>query len=133
MLLLTSLNYFAVIVAAIVYFAIGAVWYTPLFGKLWAKESGVTMGNSPNVLFPMIGQFISTFLFTVGIAFLVQMMNKTGFLAGIVTGLAVIIFFIFPINSGTLFFKAKPILFFIEAGYQSIGALVIGIILALWR
>jgi hypothetical protein len=131
--LFTGLNYFAIIVSAIIYFAIGAVWYTPLFGKTWAKESGVAMGNSPSIILPMIGQLISTFIFTFGIALLFQMMNKSGLFTGIVTGLGVIVFFVFPINSGTLFFKGKPVLFLIEAGYQAIGAFVIGIIIALWR
>lgn len=35
-----QLNYLAVIVATIVQFAIGFVWYGPIFGKLWGKIHG---------------------------------------------------------------------------------------------
>ncbi|MBP9732544.1 MAG: DUF1761 domain-containing protein [Candidatus Magasanikbacteria bacterium] len=35
-----EINILAVIVATLVQFAIGAVWYGPLFGKLWGKIHG---------------------------------------------------------------------------------------------
>lgn len=34
------INYFAVIVATLVQFGIGFVWYTPIFGALWGKIHG---------------------------------------------------------------------------------------------
>ncbi len=39
-LYLTRLNYLAVAAAALAAFFIGAVWYTVLFGKLWAAKHG---------------------------------------------------------------------------------------------
>ena len=35
-----ELNYMAILVATVVQFVIGAVWYTPLFGKLWGRIHG---------------------------------------------------------------------------------------------
>ncbi len=35
-----ELNYGAIAVATIVQFIVGAVWYTPIFGKLWGKIHG---------------------------------------------------------------------------------------------
>jgi hypothetical protein len=41
---LGSLNWLAVIVAALAYFAIGAVWYAPpVLGKTWAAAGGLPM------------------------------------------------------------------------------------------
>ena len=40
MLFLMSINYLAVILATVVQFIIGAVWYSALFGKLWGKIHG---------------------------------------------------------------------------------------------
>jgi hypothetical protein len=38
---LSSINYLAVIAAALGAFVFGALWYsTPLFGKIWQKELG---------------------------------------------------------------------------------------------
>ena len=39
----TGVNYLAVLVAGIVYFALGAVWYArPVFGKAWMEGVGKT-------------------------------------------------------------------------------------------
>ncbi len=41
-----EISYPAVLVAAIVYMAIGMAWYSPvLFGNLWLKESGRTAAD----------------------------------------------------------------------------------------
>ncbi len=132
-----NLNYLAVIVSSIVYFAIGAFWYSrSLFGTAWGREIGLKMdGKKPQnpAVLPMIGQFVSAILFAIGIAVIIQLTGKPGIWIGVKTALLTIILFVFPINSGTLFFKNKPVLFLIEGGYQAVGALVIGIILAVWR
>ena len=40
---LGDLNWLAVLVAALAYFAIGALWYAPpLFGKAWMAAGGMT-------------------------------------------------------------------------------------------
>lgn len=36
------INWFAVGAASLVGFVIGAIWYGPLFGKVWMKEVGMT-------------------------------------------------------------------------------------------
>jgi multisubunit Na+/H+ antiporter MnhB subunit len=43
-----SINITAVLVAAIVSFTIGFVWYTVLFAKLWMKEMGYSSDMRPN-------------------------------------------------------------------------------------
>lgn len=35
-----TVNYAAVLVASVLQFVIGAIWYTPVFGKLWGKIHG---------------------------------------------------------------------------------------------
>lgn len=42
-----EINWIAVLVATVVNFFIGFLWYTPLFGKAWAKELGITMTGPP--------------------------------------------------------------------------------------
>ena len=42
-----SVNWWAVIVATIVKFALGAIWYQPLFGKQWRALQGVPEGSRP--------------------------------------------------------------------------------------
>jgi hypothetical protein len=41
-----DINYIAILVATVVQFIIGAIWYMPLFGNLWGKMHGFEK-NSP--------------------------------------------------------------------------------------
>ena len=63
---LGDLNWLAVIVAALAYFAIGAVWYAPpVFGKAWMAAGGMAMpeaGTRPSpaiYLTPLVGSVLS--------------------------------------------------------------------------
>ena len=44
-----NINIMAIVVATVANFVLGFLWYTPLFGKAWAKEMGVdlTTGAKP--------------------------------------------------------------------------------------
>ncbi len=130
-----GMNWLAIVVSAFVYFIIGAIWYSNvLFAKEWVKQSGVTMGGGKSMpVMPMIGQFIGSLIYTIGIAATIKLMNGSGALTGLATGLFVTVLFALPINLSTWFFKSKPVLFFIEWGYQGIGAVIIGIILGIWK
>ncbi len=62
-----DINYIAIIVATVVQFIIGAIWYMPLFGSLWGKMHGFDK-NSPEAqaemqkgMWPLlVVQFIGT-------------------------------------------------------------------------
>jgi hypothetical protein len=63
---LNDLNWLAVIVAALAYFAVGAVWYAPpVFGNMWMGAGGTTReqadeGPGPAVYaVPLIGSVLS--------------------------------------------------------------------------
>ena len=126
------------IVSSIVYFAIGALWYTPLFGKAWAKEVGRDMGASMEgvmgqFILGMIGQLVSSFLYVAGVYMLIMLGNFYSLGGALIAGASVSAFFVLSVNSGKLLFQAKPRLFFIDAGYGVIGAFAAALILAFWR
>ncbi|HEX3095835.1 MAG TPA: DUF1761 domain-containing protein [Patescibacteria group bacterium] len=72
-----NINYVAVLVAAVAQFIFGAIWYMPIFGKLWGKIHGFDkvpqdqqkdmMKKIPPLL---IAQFIFTIITTVILAIL---------------------------------------------------------------
>ena len=43
-----SINYLAVLMAAVASFLFGWLWYGPLFGKLWSKELKIKEETKPN-------------------------------------------------------------------------------------
>jgi hypothetical protein len=63
---LSHLNWLAVLVAALAYFAVGALWYAPkVFGTVWATAGGIRLperGTRPSpamFVTPLIGSALS--------------------------------------------------------------------------
>jgi hypothetical protein len=64
------INYLAILVAVVVNFFLGFLWYTPLFGKAWAKEMGfdtsmqVSSGHmAKGLVIGVIGNFLLAYVF----------------------------------------------------------------------
>ena len=136
---LGDLNWLAVLVAALAYFAIGAAWYAPpVFGKMWMAAGGMTMPEaarpSPAIyLTPLIGSLLSA----VALAMLATASATDTFGEGIVLGLVVAIGFAVSIAFVTAQFesqKPKPMVWgAVNAGYHVVGNLVAAIIVASWQ
>jgi hypothetical protein len=136
---LGDLNWLAVIVAAIAYFAIGALWYAPpVFGKAWSAAGGFSLPDaetrpSPAIYFtPLVGSVLSA----VALGMIAELTGTDTFLEGIVLGLVVAIGFAIPISLVTAQFettKPKPMVWgAINGGYHVVGNLVAAIIVASW-
>lgn len=137
---LSDLNWLAVLVAALAYFAIGAVWYAPpLFGKAWSEAGGLATpepGTRPSpaiYLTPLIGSVLSA----VALGMLATATGTDTLQRGIVLGLVIAIGFAAPIVFVTAQFeseKPKPMVWgAITAGYHVVGNLVAAIIVATWQ
>jgi hypothetical protein len=64
-----GINFTAIIVATVANFILGFLWYTPLFGKAWAKEMGYDMNVKPpkgalakGMIFMVIGNFLMAYV-----------------------------------------------------------------------
>ena len=64
------INIMAVLVAVVANFVLGFIWYTPLFGKAWAKENGFDTSIKPTggemakgMIFMVIGNFLMAYVF----------------------------------------------------------------------
>ncbi len=131
-----SVNWLAVIAAAIAMFGLGAVWYSPvLFVKQWAKAAGVSREGAPgtNFIFVMVGAFVLTLVMAANLAF---------FLAGPTTTLAFAVSASVAAGLGwaTLslwiisLFEQRPFAYvLINGGYLTVGFALMGLILGLWR
>ncbi|MGH2680553.1 MAG: DUF1761 domain-containing protein [Actinomycetota bacterium] len=137
---LSDLNWLAVLVAALAYFAIGAVWYAPpLFGKAWMAAGGLAApeaGSRPSPLIyltPLIGSLLSA----VALAMLAKATGTDKLQRGIVLGVVVAIGFAVSITFVTAQFeseKPKPMVWgAITAGYHVVGNLIAAIVIATWQ
>ncbi|HMJ70177.1 MAG TPA: DUF1761 domain-containing protein [Cyclobacteriaceae bacterium] len=64
-----QINYLAVLVATVANFFFGFLWYTPLFGKAWAKELGIEVTGKPpagslakGMIMNVIGNFLMAYV-----------------------------------------------------------------------
>jgi hypothetical protein len=134
---LGDLNWLAVMLAALAYFIIGAVWYAPpVFGRAWIAAGGLPMperGERPNpsiYLVPLIGSLLSAIALT-----MISESTGTNTLGeGIVLGLVVGVGFAISIALVTATFEAqKPNRWAwgaVNAGYHLVGNVVAAIIIA---
>ena len=134
--MLDTINWLAVVAAALVNFVIGGLWYSPaLFGKAWMRANGFSEADlkkgSPAAIFGL------SFLFC-----LLMAGNLAGFLADPSTTLA------FGITAGVLaglgfaalglgvvaMFERRPASYLlINGGYLTISFAAMGAILGGWR
>lgn len=128
-------NYAAVVVAAIAYWLLGALWYGLLFNKAWMALEQVTVekmhGASPVV--PYIVSFVLELLIAYSLAQLCIWRNANTIGRGASVGVLVWIGFVGPITYMTYMFEMRPKeLFAINAFYPLAGLVLMGAILGAW-
>jgi hypothetical protein len=135
---LGELNWLAVIVATVVYFALGALWYAPpVFGNAWMRSAGTVIQEGqrpgPAIYFtPLIGYFIAV----IATAMLAQATGTDTFGEGIVLGLVVGVGYAVVAAAVEATFGNRPqngVWFVITASYNLIGLLIAAVILSVWQ
>ncbi|MBS3080042.1 DUF1761 domain-containing protein [Candidatus Pacearchaeota archaeon] len=134
-----SINYLAVLVAAIISMILGALWYSPLlFGNAWMKSAGLTKefmekhkkGMSWRYLFAFLGSLLMAYV----LAHFVDYTGSTTFLLGMTNGFWIWLGFFVPVLLGSILWEGKKLVFyFINITYHFISLLIMGGILAVWQ
>jgi hypothetical protein len=133
----SEINWLAVLVAAVAYFMLGALWYSVLFGKKWIAYQNIDMSHpdarkGTGVI--MTGSFVLMLLATFALAVLVIRLDLTVALSGIKLGLFTGFFFSMTAISITYLYIKKPSgLHFIDGLYHVTGQALAAMILCLWR
>ena len=138
---LASINWLAVIVATVIYFALGAVWFAPAtpIGRAWVAAAGYespTTGAASRSVFYLVPA-ATTFVMVVVTALIAGATGTDTLNEGIVLGLLVGIGYAAMIVFTTAAFEfSKPRQWtwgVIDASYHVIGLLIAAVILALWH
>lgn len=139
-----NINMMAVLVAIVVNFFLGFIWYTPLFGKIWGREMGYDMNEKPaksvmfkGMAFMMIGNFFFAWVLAHNIAawsFVPGMDEMSDVSSALNTAIFTWLGFYFPGELGaTVWEKKSWKLFFINTGYHLASLLVVASILTFWK
>jgi hypothetical protein len=134
----SEINWLAVLVSGLAYFALGALWYSPvLFSKKWIELGKIDI-NDPNakkgVGLMFGGSLLLMLISSVAIAILLNRMDLSGWKSGLKVGALVGIFFNAAGIGINYLYEKKPIaLFLINAVYQILGSIIAGIIISVWQ
>jgi hypothetical protein len=136
----STVNYLAVFVAALAYFVLGALWYSVLFGKIWAKgreEMGVKMSkpDSSQMIMMMLKSYAANLLCAFAMAFFLKAADNghnmiVGLKLGIVGGCGLSLSSLLMMANWQ---NTKRSILIIDAGYQVIGVLITSVIIAVWQ
>ena len=128
-----------VLVAAVVGFVLGWVWYSPmLFGKQWMKAAGVSEKQHAASMKTGMARGIATgFITALVMSFVLAQMvvatSASSVVDGAVIGLLASVGFVLTTLAGGVTREGKPAsLFYINAGHSLVTMAVMGAILALW-
>lgn len=135
MSLFEGINVLAVVVSTMAYFVFGFLWFTVFFGELWRIESGLAAKGPATKPAPaaLIGQFVSTLLYSFGVAIALEIYGGDDISAAAGISLVMGVFFIVPVNSAHLFFTGHPKLFLLNVCERIIGTFLVGSILSVWK
>ncbi|HMG68968.1 MAG TPA: DUF1761 domain-containing protein [Chitinophagaceae bacterium] len=133
----SQLNWLAILVAALAYFFLGAIWYSLLFRNAWIKAAGVNM-NDPNgkkgIAGIMITSFITILITSVGLGLIISRIGSGGWMTGCKVGLiAGVCFSAATISNSYLYEKRPAALHFINGFYNIVGSVLAGIIISIWK
>lgn len=129
------INYWAVLVAAVVAMVIGALWYSPiLFSKPWmaamGKKAEDMQGGGASYLIAFVADLVMMYV----LAHFVQYAGATTMATGLATGFwAWLGFVVAAVVMNTIFEGRKWSLTFMYIGMQLVALLAGGWILAVWR
>lgn len=134
-----TVNYFAVVAAAVAAFLIGALWYSPaLFASQWMAAHGHTPEKLQAMQKGMLRTYSISFLCFVVTAWvmavLVDRMAILNALGGVKLGLLAWVGFAATIGLTANLYSDKPLAaYLIDAAYQLVYLVLMGVILAVWR
>jgi len=129
-------NHWAIIVAALFQWVLGALWYSPpLFAKPWSAMVWRTPEDKPKSLVTgMVSSLICDLILTFILAHVILWSGSEGFGEGALAGFIVWAGFIACPNIPQGIYEGRPFrLFAINGGYWLAGLVVSGGILAGWR
>ncbi|MEX1124285.1 MAG: DUF1761 domain-containing protein [Acidimicrobiia bacterium] len=128
-----DLNWLAVLVAALAYFALGAIWYSnALFGKAYRAALGITEQGRPSPMLLVIN-FVGWFISATAMGLIGAAIGASTVLDGIVLGFVAGVGFVVVSQVVGLSFEGRKGLMGIYVPYTVPGFVIMGVILAAWQ
>jgi hypothetical protein len=135
-----SINIWPILVATVVSFGIGALWYSPIIlGKQWMTltkltDTDMAAAREKGVWKSYIVHLIASFISFCVLGFIVSAVNVASGLDGAFFGFLVWLGFILPLHVSHFLWQKAPFkLILIDTAQLLIGLLVGGAIIGAWK
>lgn len=128
-------NYAAVVVAAVAYWLLGAVWYGVVFSKPWMALEHLTdaQARSMNPVLPYVITFVLNLLIAYVLSQICAWRNANTAARGAAVGILLWIGFVGPITFTTNMYEMRPMeLFAINHFFSLAGLCLMGVIIGAW-
>ena len=130
------INWLAVIVAAIIRLAVGAVWYSPVgFGPMWQRTVGMTqdqvMAAMPRAIaVDAVGSLLMAFILEHAVVYA----QATSLLQGAAVGALNWLGFVAVVLVATNVYEQRPLRSaYVSAGFNLVALVLMGALFAVWR
>ena len=134
MLNFAALNWLSILGATLAGFALGGLWYGPLFGKAWMNAIGKTEDELQPSPTPFVVSFVTALITAIVLALLINALGVVRVVDGLALGAIVGIGFIATAMASDSAFCGWGVrLFLIQSGYRVVYSVIMGAILAFWR
>ena len=130
---LGALNWWAILLATVASFALGWLWYGPLFGRAWLAALGKSVEELQPSPTPFIVSFATALVTCVVLAAIMQGLGVANVVGGLALGLVTGIGFIATsMASDSAFCGWGAKLWGIQAGYRVVYSVIMGGIIGAW-
>ena len=129
-------NYLAVIVAAIAYWLLGAIWYGVVFGEAWMALEHMTaeQARSMNPVLPYVITLVLNVLIAYALAQICIWRNANTLGRGASVGVLLWVGFVGPVTFTTYMYEMRPKeLYAINQFFPLAGFVLMGAILGGWK
>lgn len=125
-----SISWVGVVISSVVFFAIGGLYYGPLFGDTWMRAAGMTEDDARDSNLPLIfgGTFVLQALAAIALAAIIGGDASPGEGAWIGAAVGVLIVTT-TLGVNAMYERRTPTLLALNAGYNVIGFVAMGAIL----
>ncbi len=133
-----DVSFLAVLVAALVSFMVGWLWYSSvLFGPTWMRLNGMTKkstsGKKKGMMTSMIVGFIAQIVMSWVLAVFIVSTNSVGLMNGMIVAFWTWLGFVATIGLGSVLWDSKPMqLFWINTLHWLVSLLIMGALLGAW-
>ncbi|WP_286831551.1 MULTISPECIES: DUF1761 domain-containing protein [Kordiimonas] len=137
--LLANMNWLAVLLGAVIYMAVGSIWYGPIAGKAWMAEMGLTeeeIKASGSPAKAMAQSFVAALFLSAGLEFILSMQSFAdgGWMGGVQVGFVLSVLIIGGGTFANYAFENKTLRhFLIHMGNITLAMMAMGAMMGAWN